>query len=1650
MNSFGWLASVEYSKHLSAGDDARFSCLLVTNWARNGPGWTQTADDDIPKLSEAQCRADFGDWLTPWRYGPVQWQLWMVVETPALKLVPLQAHAVSTAAAPSNTQARALRQQGADTLGSMAAGHTDAMKLCVDGVHTDSSPVLSYPIAVAGMAHMPAALSESVFGLSAVLSVSVVGTGLTGRDRIIATPIFASSTHTQITPDPASIAKMADGSWAVNYNAGDLGAVANYAVSVVVQAAGLDQPFTPVTATGAALIGAGRPLRAIYADVGQRLFPAAVWLNALVPQIANLPSDTRDNVEGGAGLPAFLATFLYWLGCGEDELDAPPSRACHSIFEMFVEADKDGGKLFPPTPTTIPWQDALRERYIASIGQPGIPAAFLTNFSQNLKAAGELTLAQDVDALISPDAKSPITTAEVQHAWRIVRAMTSGATVSVSVWACWLRAIIAQMAPLMNGDKAISDAIQQRLAADARFAHDYPGTANPQALLLQDDPARLIAGKLDEADSFWEDLHAAWNISQALTNGLNAKVRDAVANRQALSTQQQANADTYLAGQTASLGATDAPDARVADDSALRIRYVAPVAGKLDDTQENLRGYLICLRAGLPVMQGAAKAIDAQQPVSGPVWINDTEARLMLRDASGNPSKGDVLIDGSNKPIRLHEPTGATMNDGLLDVEVAYDGRSLQAFDADAPDMTPALLSPFSPQDPAFPRMGYGMVYQGLATMVDNAGVIIDPALRDTVWPGEPVSPPTSAFTGPTFSYLSGQTPGLASFTRIDDCGLTEETLTFAALAANVRKTLDTASAPTLRDALASGALTHSAKVVVLYDGPDYEQPHTSETFTLYAPDCSTRFIQRWLNADWLSDPGSAFRWNRISTATRDQIDQLIQNAMDEATLQTDVRRKITNPAVIALRVSATWFDEMGKAFGEDDGGTGPKTLPLKHVCTPLAWQWDEQFKVVAQRGPSRHLSIDAKGDVVLQVPPGMRAQLSVQSVVDPVYFLDDVRGRFASTLIQDFGTEQDGMRVSPKGATQWVESLSDVAVCIPDGFRTSFDLIYPKTNADAPELSLSMEGNVQLPARWLRGFTVAPRRWRWSGYPVEMPAATTPGATAVLDDWLPLYAGTDNALPTHPDGTFSTDIDPAQGWVTRACLMQPIHLPGQPVAMHMGLELTPVLRFRSILKRAVVDAVEQDPGNRVFRYDVLRGTTPWNNRLRLPVPVWSEHIPLTQTLRTRMQGTPRAEAAAKGVLLLLDDVMYDTSDGTALGGVGERLDLDVVGTWHESTTELGPNPIFHGAPNGPMTVPRLVLDPPFGLSYDQTVAGAPAQTAVVLRPAEGDGRWLLARVRLRRYVDPDFRADPPLPGAPLFTLPLRQSESDWVPCDVAVDASAATPAMQLFVDHAPYTIVVPPDPAGMPAARRYLVSWEKGRWSGATPVWRAHVALQVRRGTSSTWDTVGIVGAYAQRNLPDLRPDSALQLSVPGLATAPVMRQVLMSDFTDARWVSLIGSFEQASLGDATRYAFVSLANGIAIVPRDGAPLPVVRPNNDLRPSLLLLFRAQPDVMRGSLEMLGGMLVGVYCATPAAAPACHFDTAVLSLGNVPPESCQAVLISLQQRHTGSAPVSIDKDGWVSLKSNLFPSQQTSTTEATMRLLPEFLGPISAGMMRPQ
>ena len=120
---------------------------------------------------------------------------------------------------------------------------------------------------------------------------------------------------------------------------------------------------------------------------------------------------------------------------------------------------------------------------------------------------------------------------------------------------------------------------------------------------------------------------------------------------------------------------------------------------------------------------------------------------------------------------------------------------------------------------------------------------------------------------------------------------------------------------------------------------------------------------------------------------------------------------------------------------------------------------------------------------------------------------------------------------------------------------------------------------------------------------------------------------------------------------------------------------------------------------------------------------------------------------------------------------------------------------------------------------------------------------------------------------------------------------------------------------------------------------------------------------------------------------------------------------------------------------------MPRLGSKDDLRPSLLLVFAPQLDLMRGRIESEGGELVGVYAAKLVVpGSSVHFDEAILPCDRAPGE-CQALLIQVQRHNVESPEHVIAAGQWMDMVECLFP-QESRNKEASLRFLPEYIGPL--------
>lgn len=1607
--NFGWLIGVDFCQELSGNGKSLYACLMVMPTAR--------AEDlsalDLPalKYSAQEAATAFGDLLTPWAIGRVEWTLWKIGTDGTGTQLP--ATRVPLVTAPDLTQADTLRADAKDEVRRMVTGHPDVFQVGVHQPSEMSQPVPSYAVACAGLAHIPAMLSDDVLGLSAILEVDDAAAGLGLGDRVVAAPVLGGDKAV-----PVSVAEGTNQSFVIQYRLKGLPAPQAFDFRCECRTATRSATADPDPVV-AVSIDSGEPRRAQYARVGSLLFPALLWARGMQLSWAT--------GVGDATTPASLRPQLaILLGCGEDELywqTRPDGKReignSESVLQLLVREER----LVRWFGQAKKWQEPMRRKFAQLAGDASFTRELFTRFAEALKAAGAGNLAAAAEGLAAFDPAGGFTAGLIDQVAEIASAFAEPSARGRGTWACWLSVVVPTLVAQDGKEEAREFA--GTLRAGATHAFTRPQEPDPAAVLQAEDCLRLISGKLDLCDQFWELLHSVASVIAALEGGLIGDMVATVAKcYDGTAAKEAANGLVALLEKDLSEAVADPAGSRAADDGSLNLRFMT--GDPSDDIA--IRGHIIALRVGVPV----AGSTDPDW-IGEPCWITNHQARLV---AAGKPG---ATLQAGNKDAELTDTVGATMADGLALVDTPYDGQALQALDEAHATTTqshaiePSLYFPVRDRR-TMPQLGYGLRYQALAGTVNNAGAIVQPALRDGTLLARPEIRDVSEFTGAIHPYLSRQVPGLATFGEFDDLGLSSETFTHNHLQlANER-----------------------SNILVLFEGTHFSKSRSRVLLGVRAPTCSSRFAQRWLAADALAPTGSDFRWHKLRSWDRDSIEKLSQDVLREVPRNNQTKRAevaVTHPAIDMLKMRVTWFDRKGNSQDDrTDGSKAVEWIDLLHL-DGTKWLKPEGFQIRVELGTVRDLKRD--GDVlVVTVPPRMTARVDIHSVIRHDYAIKPATARFQPDVLKDFrdeATQADGTAgllrlVSKASSVLWSEGLSDTAPSIPPAYDGMLKLRRPVALNDPAEIGVEMNTASTVDAEWISGFSVVPKRWRWSGYPVDFPAGQSSG----LGDWVPLYAGVSNELPGHPDGTFSTRLDTTKGWLLKATLMEPVRLPGVRIARHVGIETVPRLRHASILGDEVLRGIGSR--NPLPLYELLHGISAWTEDSRLQPPVWQESVPLPQAFAADRGGSP--VPAGRGALLLLEDPLYDTGDLAEKGGVAERLDLDLVATWVDQVREAGANPIMHP----PTALPGLnfSVEPPFGLTYDQSHGGYPAQTGVVVLTEHSSGKWLLAKFRIRRYVEPDFMRGAELAPASdgRFTLPLRRSDVNWIPTDFVVDGTVSGIAIALGSYR--YELVLP---AGAAAGTRLLVSWHKEQWAAAEGTWRPQVVRQERKAGTGTWVSTSTkaTGFDQKFDFKTLAPldQPGLVLTLPaGVVAKSAPRRVLMSDYTQGRWLTFIGSFGVA-LGDSASYKLKRVGGGFSLTSSLPA-LPTFSAADSLTPTLLLVFRPVPDAMQGALEADGGALVGVYASNSVATHT--FDHGILPLpANEPIANCKAVIIQAQRPHLGTADDLIPLRDWEEVQRMLLPDEhptevpaggglasakKAATREATLRLLPEYLGPL--------
>jgi hypothetical protein len=845
-----------------------------------------------------------------------------------------------------------------------------------------------------------------------------------------------------------------------------------------------------------------------------------------------------------------------------------------------------------------------------------------------------------------------------------------------------------------------------------------------------------------------------------------------------------------------------------------------------------------------------------------------------------------------------------------------------------------------------------------------------------------------------------------------------------------------------------------------------FPQAKSSCKFDVSAHGTHSAFIQRWLATDQLlvqnGQPASDDKLGGDAAA----IAAFASSFREKAGPRTH-RTPAYHPAISAIGVELVV------------PGTAPEREAIVIdrvgiVDKQLAAAEDRiTVEVVATPSGAPRLTVSQKS-VKLELPRGTFACLRFYSLVADKHFKPgSSEQRYAAGLQNSAGATFSGFRAfSP--TERWFETLPAWPTAgLPKG-EVTMHLAPPRETREGLLSPNLLVADIAFPktakwAQWIKGAFLQRHEWHWTGYPVDFP-----GATADLDKWVPSLAGVESFRETI-DAPFTTSFDNADWRIgpdaSGTMVVHRWSLPaGARPARYVAYLARPTLRFRRWLnpklRQAGPFAVEKDI---YARGSLVPGRPHEGARERLAIPALQHGIPLTATYSSD-GGLARG---ANGVLLVFNDAIRRTDDLTHVGGIGDTLEIDLVDTRIAGISEIGNNPIFHGAQPEPAGG-ALSAEAAFGLTFDIGPNPKVAQTAVVVRPCNAGGRWVMAMARARRMILPetelatllhaDQSSEKKIPHMAVITT--RLDGKDIVPIDFVVDVDAPlASSLQLFSDGSEkLSIQVPPAPGSNAKVKyRYLVTWHKARWhekddTDSDPKWRCQVMLQTRGPDRLAWEILpGTVRGFQQAES-ELKPGVPIDRWLLVIEAAAVpgaqVRSIRISDYTDPRWLTFIGSFGTEQPGMARDYRFVvrkGALDNLELTPGAKVPLPTLRNRetslggSDPTFHLALVFRALPDAVRLRIEEGTGELVACYFVDSDRSKKPVFLPR--TVGDKPPghlAGCHAHILTLQ-RISSMTPAEAQKLAAGTLAELLecaFPAQGDTAVESLLRMLPEYLGPI--------
>ncbi|QOJ24403.1 MAG: hypothetical protein HRU78_12775 [Gammaproteobacteria bacterium] len=979
------------------------------------------------------------------------------------------------------------------------------------------------------------------------------------------------------------------------------------------------------------------------------------------------------------------------------------------------------------------------------------------------------------------------------------------------------------------------------------------------------------------------------------------------------------------------------------------------LAIKEEAKEAEIRGFAITLRAGFKGIDGEMKWDDSRAK-----WITDTHCVVLDKERKLQ------WLEVSKSKLVLHETVGATLDHGNLVASFLYNGGPVASIPADKDgkaisdniigedlDGTNCLdfrwFEDKDKKESQLPLLGYGLYYQAIATAIDNAGGIKATRLRN-VGNYTELNNTDAIFTESRerVRYLSHEAPKALS---VQPKATTEKSHLELALSCHEESIVNLYLK---NNEEIKSEKSKSTQVYMLCpaEANDNDSHYSIEaiglkelTFEIGSPDADADFITRWMNTEIFlaeqklgqlrkepfngadSEKLIAFRDLRVKERKQNKVSPGYKPYIPFHPAVTHIGMKFEYLSKGEIKPIANIPNQSIPVIEKINFDNENKEIIKYRVELKITSVAGNIISVVLKSKEDKNINIK---EMTLSIPNGTQVKVSYYCLIPNWMYRDseDSIARFFESDQFDIETfkgfhalfsAEQWFEVLPKDflPTQWFDESSENDLPTLKNHKL-IELELKDEKSDAFVLSASVSGDdnnaIEL-GKWTLGGYLERHEWHWTGYAVDFPSDNG------LDQWLIRHTGVESyreSIDFEFETIWSEKKEKQQilknGPITRLTL--PDSRPGRYVAytmrprLHYQRWLNPLNKYVKAWSDTVFASGRIIPGSAIDA-----------TKIRLPIPALKWAIPMTMTLDANAQQNdhipPRIE---NGNLLVLDDAIYRTDALARFGGIGERIEIDVVETRFSETLQQGVNPIFHSREKTAFKIKSLDS---FGLTYDQGRNAKVAQTSLVVVPEGANGKWVMSQVKLRRLIEPHSISGSVIneedeEGKKRRSVALRKIGDEVVPEDFCIQFSfdkdssqevSITISVRKNDEKTNAFTVTPSFELQKKGTYRFLCSWHKGRWDKSDPSWRMRVALQTQRLGLMHWDTSEIQSCFVlEKNWEHTISSGSdkYYLSMNDISKDVKeleVQRIALSDYTEPLWLTFIGSFGQQPIGRPDEY---------------------------------------------------------------------------------------------------------------------------------------------------